>query len=202
MSNKKRGKFIVFEGLDGSGQSTQAERLVSFLNKKKIRAHITKEPTNNLIGGLIRGRLQGDWKSTPECLQLLFAADRAHHLEKKVIPYLEKGINVICDRYFFSAIAFGSLEIDDWNWLKEINKRFIVPDTVFYLKVSPEICIKRISENRLSFELFEEEAKLKAIEKSYNKLSKEYNFFEIINGEREIEKISEEINNKTISKFF
>ncbi len=198
---KKRGKFIVFEGLDGSGQSTQAEMLTSYLKKRKVKAHLTKEPTNNLIGGLIRGRLQGDWKSTPECLQLLFAADRAHHLDREVAPLLKKGVNVICDRYFFSSIAFGSLEIDDWEWLKSINKRFISPDIVFYLKVSPKTCIKRISENRFSFELFEKEKKLEVIEKSYKKIAKEYDFFQIIDGEKSISEVSEEINKQIISKF-
>ncbi len=199
---KEKGKFIVFEGLDGSGQSTQAERLVKYLKNKKIKVHLTKEPTNNLVGGLIRGQLQGDWKSTPECLQLLFAADRAHHLEREVASLLERGINVVCDRYFFSSIAFGSLEIDDWDWLKNINKRFPVPDMVLYLKVSPKICIKRISENRFSFELFEKEKKLEMIEKSYKRLSQEYGFFQIINGEKGIEEISDEINSKIINKFF
>jgi len=199
--NIKKGKFIVFEGLDGSGQSTQTDNLVSFFKKKKIKTHITKEPTNNLIGGLIRGQLQGDWKSSPECLQLLFAADRAHHLEKEVIPYLEKGITVVCDRYFFSSIAFGSLEVNDWNWLKGINKRFILPDIVFYLKTSPKICIKRISENRFSFELFEKEKKLEIIKKSYQRLVKEYDFFKVINGEKSIEEVSEEIKNITLSLF-
>ena len=61
-------------------------------------AHLTKEPTNNLIGGLIRGQLTHNWKSTPECLQLLFAADRAHHLDKEIIPLLEKGIPSLGDR--------------------------------------------------------------------------------------------------------
>ncbi len=192
----KRGRFIVFEGLDGSGQSTQAERLVEYLKKNRLKVHPTKEPTNNLIGGLIRGQLQGDWKSTPECLQLLFAADRAHHLQREIVPYLEKGISVVCDRYFFSSIAFGSLEIDDWQWLKEINKRFLLPDIVFYLKTSPKTCIKRISDSRFSFELFEKEKKLQTIKKSYDKLAKEYDFFEIIDGEKEIDRVEEEINSR------
>ncbi len=198
----KRGKFIVFEGLDGSGQSTQVERLSSALKKNKVKVHTTKEPTNNLIGGLIRGQLQGDWKSTPECLQLLFAADRAHHLEREIEPYLKKGVTVISDRYFFSSMAFGSLEIDDRQWLKDINKRFLLPDIIFYLKVSPKNCIKRIKEDRFSFELFEKEKKLEQIEKGYKKIAKEYKSFEIIDGERQIEEIAEEIKNKTLTKFF
>ncbi len=195
---QKRGKFIVFEGLDGSGQSTQAEILVKFLKRRKIKTHLTKEPTNNLIGGLIRGQLQGDWESTPECLQLLFSADRAHHIKKEVSPYLKKGINVVCDRYLFSTIAFGSLEIPDWNWLKEINKRFLLPDVVYYLKVSPRKCIKRITESRFSFELFEKEKKLKIIEESYMRLAKEYDVFQIIKGERSIKEVAEEIKKKTL----
>jgi dTMP kinase len=201
MTKNKKGRFIVFEGLDGSGQSTQAGKLVNFLREKGIKTHLTKEPTNNLIGGLIRGQLQGDWKSSQECLQLLFAADRAHHLEREVVPYLEKGVTVVSDRYFFSSIAFGSLEIDDWDWLKTINKRFIKPDIVFYLKTSPKTCIKRISENRFSFELFEKEKKLNIIEKTYNRILKEYDFFEAIDGEKSIEDIAHEIK-KSINKFF
>ncbi len=199
--NRKRGKFIVFEGLDGSGQSTQAEKLVNFLRKKRIKVHLTKEPTNSLIGGLIRGQLQGDWKSSQECLQLLFAADRAHHLEREVVPHLEKGITVVSDRYFFSSVAFGSLEIDDWNWLKVINKRFMMPDVVFYLKTSPKTCIKRISENRFSFELFEKEKKLEIIEKTYKWLLKEYDFFETIDGEKSIDDVANEIKREVLSIF-
>jgi len=88
--NKYKGKFIVIEGLDGSGSSTQVVRVANFLKERNKKIHITKEPTNNLIGGLIRGQLTGDWKSSSECLQLLFAADRAHHLEKELIPLLKK----------------------------------------------------------------------------------------------------------------
>lgn len=191
-----RGRFIVFEGLDGSGQSTQAEMLTRSLN-----AHLTKEPTNGLIGGLIRGSLQKDWNSTPECLQLLFAADRAHHLKKEITPLLNKGVDVVCDRYLFSTIAFGSLEIDDWQYLKEINKRFMLPDVVFYLKVSPKTCIQRIKEGRNSFELFEEEKKLEKIEKGYERLAKEYDIFKVIDGERSVKDVAEEINKIVKSVF-
>ncbi len=190
----KKGRFIVFEGLDGSGQSTQAEIL-----SRHLKGQLTKEPTNNLIGGLIRGQLQGDWKTEPECLQLLFTADRAHHLEKEILPLLNKGIDVVCDRYMFSTIAFGSLGIDDWQWLKDLNKRFLLPDIVFYLKVSPKSCIKRIKENRNSFELFEKEKKLEKIEKGYEALAKEYSIFKVIDGEREIKEIAEEVKSITLS---
>ncbi len=192
----EKGKFIVFEGLDGSGQSTQAERLTQFLSGMGKKTHLTKEPTNNLIGGLIRGQLKGEWKSSPECLQLLFTADRAHHLEKEVMPLIEKGIWVVCDRYFFSTIAFGSLEIDDTNWLREINRLFPLPDKTFFLRVSPKECIRRIEKSRFGLELFEKEKKLREIEKEYDKLMSDYEIFSEIDGERKIEEISRDIEKK------
>ena len=110
------GKFIVFEGIDGAGKTTQSELLFDFLRQKKQKAilehqgvHLTQEPTTNLIGGLIRSQLTHDWKSGPECLQLLFAADRMYHLAKEILPCLQKGMTVISDRYLYSSIAFGTV---------------------------------------------------------------------------------------------
>ncbi len=193
--NKFPGKFIVIEGLDGSGSSTQIFRVADFLKENGKKIHITKEPTNNLIGGLIRGQLSGDWKSSPECLQLLFAADRAHHLEKEIIPLLKKGITVISDRYFFSTVAFGSAEIKDRKWLININDRFIFPDLTILIKVSPEICIKRMRESRFRVELFEERKKLEKTWKGYEKLAKEFDNIKIVDGEKSIQEISYEILN-------
>lgn len=204
--NNYLGKFIVFEGLDGSGQSTQASKLVDFLNRpeQKLRlghagAHLTKEPTPNLIGGLIRSQLNGDWKSSQECLQLLFTADRAHHLEREIIPLLERGITVVCDRYFFSTVAFGSIGIKDSKWLLDLNKNFLMPDFIFLLKVSPKICISRIQGARYSTELFEKENLLTEIWKEYDKLSKGFKNTCVINGEKPVDKVFEDIK-KVIDK--
>ncbi|MBI2103114.1 dTMP kinase [Candidatus Woesearchaeota archaeon] len=188
----KRGQFIVFEGLDGSGSSTQCELLKNYLAIRGIKAVVTKEPTNNLIGGLIRGILTHDWSLNPRGLQLLFSADRAHHLEKEVVPALKSGTWVICDRYFFSTIAFGSLECD-YGWLKELNKYFLQPDLTVFLQVHPQECIKRIRKGRSRFELFEEEEKLKVVMQNYLKLSREYQNFNLINGNQPKEDISREI---------
>lgn len=193
--NPYPGKFIVFEGLDGAGQSTQSQLLRDFLMRKGYKVHLTKEPTSNLIGGLIKGQLTNEWKSSQECLQLLFAADRAHHLEKEIIPLLKKKIIVISDRYFFSTIAYGATEIKDWEWLLKINQRFLLPDIIFFLKVSPKVCIARI-QKRSPFEitLFEKERILEKVFKNYQKLAKEFPNVYIIPGERSIKEISKEIN--------
>jgi len=200
IKNNYPGKFIVFDGLDGSGQSTQAGKLVDFLSLPEQKAkfghtgvHITKEPTPSLIGGLIRSQLSHEWKSSNECLQLLFSADRAHHLEKEIIPLLERGIIIVCDRYFFSTIAYGSLDIKDRYWLLNLNKNFLYPDMIFLLKVSPKVCIERIEKNRFGISLFEKEEMLTRVWQNFEQLSKEFENVHIINGERPIDKIHQEI---------
>ena len=183
------GFFISFEGLDGSGCSTQAQLLERHFKLRKRSVLLTKEPTNNLIGGLIRGQLTHEWKSSMECLQLLFAADRAHHLEKEINPALKKNFVVISDRYKLSSIAFGSLEADQ-EWLKKINEKFRDPDLTILLKVSPETCIKRIK-SRPSFELFEESEKLAKIWKVYESFVSEN--VVLIDGEKPIEEVHDKI---------
>lgn len=189
----ERGKFIAFEGLDGSGQTTQANKLTDFIQAMNGRVHLTKEPTNNIIGGLVRGQLTHDWHSSPECLQLLFAADRAHHLDKEILPLLDQGISVITDRYFFSTIAFGSTEISDWDWLKEINKNFIEPDLTFIIKTSPEICLARINKNRFNLELFEKTETLKKVWAGYERVAKEFDRIIIIDGEKKPDEVFSQI---------
>ena len=205
--NPYPGKFIAFEGLDGSGQSTQANLLYNWLKQKhqkfvlgRPRVHLTKEPTNNIIGGLIRGQLTSDWKTKPECLQLLFSADRAHHLEKEIIPILKQGSSVITDRYAFSTIAYGASEIEDKNWLIEINKPFILPDLTFFVKVSPRVCLERIRKNRFHLELFEKEQSLTRVWQVYEELAHQFENIHIIDGQKPIEEVFEEVKQLIHSK--
>lgn len=206
--NEYPGKFIVFEGLDGSGQSTQVELFSKFLSSpaqkrllKHKGVHVTKEPTPGLIGGLIRAQLTHVWKSSPESLQLLFAADRLYHLEKEIIPLLKKGVTVICDRYFFSTVAFGNVDVQDRPWLLSINEKTLSPDLVILLKVSPKTCIERIRENRHSVELFEREKILEKVWETYSWLAKKFSYTRIVDGEKPIEHVSEAIQNILIKKF-
>jgi len=192
--NKYKGLLIDFEGLDGAGSSTQSLLLAALLKRQGLKVQVTKEPTNNLIGGLIRGQLTGEWKADPECLQLLFAADRAHHQKREIIPMLKRGNIVICDRYAFSSIAFGSLDISDPKWLENINEKFILPDITFVLKVPPKICLARLEKVRYSLELYEEVEKMEKIWRVYEQIAQQYPNIYIINGERKEEKILNEIS--------
>ena len=127
--NPYRGKFIVFEGIDGSGQSTQAGLLHKFLSKRGRLVVLTKEPTqDSRAGRKIRKILDKKEKTSSQRLQQLFADDRKEHLKKTVIPALKQGKTVISDRYFFSSLAFGTADGVDLNWLIRINKAFLVLD--------------------------------------------------------------------------
>jgi len=190
--NPYKGAFVVVEGLDGAGQSTQIEMLEKSLKDLGYPIAATKEPTNNVIGGLIRGQLTHDWTASMECLQLLFAADRAHHLDRFIIPALKAGNVVVSDRYFFSNIAFGSPEINR-EWLVNLNERFIYPDITFLLKVPAETCIKRMEANRFELELFEKKEKLARVWRTYEYLAKKYPRVKVIDGTQSITQISGEI---------
>jgi len=204
----EEGKFIVVEGLDGSGKSTQAERIFRYLNEPQNKlifgyrgVHLTREPTSNLIGGLIRSQLSHDWQSEQICLQLLFAADRAYHLEKEILPLLARGITVVCDRYFFSSFAYGARDAKTLKWLFEINKNFPMPDLTFYLDVSPATCIHRIEKERYAMTLFEKEKELVSTRMNYRKFARKFKNFFIIDGEKSVEEVWQQIVSVLNRKF-
>ncbi len=192
--------FIVFEGLDGSGSTTQARLLWERLEKNQRAAHLTKEPTDEgHIGKLIREVLQHKWEMSPEGLQLMFSADRAEHLKTMIEPALKNGEIVISDRYIFSTIAYGSLAVDDIDWLKGLNSHFRQADLTFLLKLDPEECLKRIAGRGSEFELFEKDEKLRKIWKQYAKLAKENDNVIVIDASKSIEEIHEQVWEKVSS---
>lgn len=193
LKNNHPGLFIAFEGIDGAGSSTQLELLTKTLRKEGFRVLATKEPTNNVIGGLIRGVLTDSVKLPPDSLQLLFSADRAHHLEREIIPVLAKGNMVLTDRYFFSTVAYGALDLDQ-NWLLDLNKNFLLPDFIFLLDIPAKVSLQRIKNSRFEVELFEKEEKLSKVAKNFLSLAKKFpkNTY-VLDGELSRENIAEQI---------
>ncbi len=187
-----RMPFIVFEGLDGSGLSTQAFELKKWLEKKEYEVYLTKEPTDGLIGSLIRGVLRKELKVDAKTFALLFAADRMLHINNTILPLLNDGVIVISDRYRLSSYAFQSLELD-LDWLKKINEKSITPDLTFIIDNPPLICVRRIQKQRFHIELYEEIEKLEKIRESYHKLAKEESNTFLIDGNRPIKAVSNEI---------
>jgi len=191
----KRMPFIVFEGLDGSGLSTQSFELKKWLEKKGYEVYLTKEPTDGLIGSLIRGVLRKELKVDAKTLALLFAADRMLHINNTILPLLNEGVIIISDRYRLSSYAFQSLEVDI-DWLKRINEKSITPDLTFIIDTPPLICVRRIQKQRFHIELYEEIEKLEKIQEFYHELAKgESNTF-LIDGNNPVKNVSAEIFKK------
>jgi len=192
--NKYPGKFIAIEGIDGSGSTTQSDMICRELKADKKSCFLTQEPTNYIIGNILRGYLSGEFKTDNQTyLQLLFAADRAAHLEHEIIPRLKKGINVLTDRYFLSSLAYGSLDIDDTDWLYQINNQFLLPDLTILIKVPIKVALKRIKDERTGIEMFEKEASLSKVWNAYETLSQKYPNIKIVDGEKDVYEIHKQI---------
>jgi len=192
--------FIVFEGIDGSGNSTQSTILAEFLRGRVYDVLLTKEPTNGAIGKVIRDVLQKRVRTSPLALQMLFVADRAYHLQTEIEPALEEGKVVISDRYMFSTTAFGGLDVD-MDFLKQINSKFRVPDITFILDVKPEIALQRIKRSRSGeLELFEELEKSKRVYANYMKLKDQFPNVHVIDGNRPVAEVAADVRKIVLSK--
>lgn len=189
---KKRGLFIVFEGLDGSGLSTQARLLAEWLEKNRSRSALTKEPTDGPAGAQIRMALEGRLKVDEETLALLFAADRMDHLASFIKPRLAEGVHVVCDRYYLSSLAYQSTQAPV-AWVRQLNSRALRPDIIIVLKVPPRICRQRMARSRFGLERYESEAQLAAVWRNYQRLipqlRKEGERVAIIDGTPPIEEV-------------
>lgn len=194
-ANTYLGKFIAFEGLDGSGKSIQAQLLKDLLTSEGYEVSLTKEPTeSSTVAGQIRKIVDGRESATPAELQILCANDRREHLYTTIIPTLKEGRFVITDRYFFSSLAYGATELDI-NWLCQLNEEFLVPDITFILEVRPEVCMKRIRSRGLKTTLFEDTTKLTKVWQVYNNLPQLFDNVHIISGEKSIDNVFEDIKN-------
>lgn len=139
-----RGKLIVFEGLDKSGKTTQSNKLVSYLNSIKKSSIILAFPQPlSPIGKIIRKTLANEISLDEKALYLLFAADRYTCIDT-IKNNLDKGINVILDRYFYSGIAYGMAKGLEFEWCNTIESKLLTPDIVIFLDINPESASKRI----------------------------------------------------------
>ncbi len=182
------GLFIVFEGIDGSGKSTQVERLAKRLKPGRRRVHTTFEPTEGPIGSLIRQMLKGTLASDQRTIATLFAADRTDHLvnsKNGIAAKVQNGAVVLCDRYYFSSYAYHAPHVD-MEWVIQtnaVNAGILRPDLTIFIDVDPEKCFNRIAASRKQFELYENVEMLKKVREFYFKA------FERLENEEHIEVI-------------
>lgn len=169
---QSRGKFIVFEGIDGAGKTTQIGLLEQYLKTKGIPAVTTAEPTDLPEGKLLRRALAGEFPTTPSELAALFTADRiAHNLdpEKGIRRMLEDGKTVLSDRYYYSTLAYqGALTDRDWAMSLNLSCPDILrPDLCIFLDLTPKESMERIARGRTTREIFETEEQLTRIRESF-----------------------------------
>lgn len=179
---KKKGNFIAFEGIDGSGKSTQIGLLTERLKKEGICCYTTMEPTNGPIGSLIRQIMTGRIKTDNKAIAGLFVADRLDHLLNEldgIVAKIEEGATVISDRYYFSSYAYHSVDMP-MEWVIKANEQssmILRPTVNIFIDVDPDAALERIARNRFRQELFEKRSRLVAVRENYKKA------FELLAGE-------------------
>lgn len=162
------GSFVVIEGLDGAGTTTQAARLVSRLRARGAEVLDTHEPTDGPIGRRIRACLRREEGAPARAsLPWLYAADRADHLARFVEPMLHEGGWVVSDRYLHSSLAYQSLDVP-LDYVAMLNERFRAPDLTIFLHAPVEVCLGRIGGRGEVREIFEERAALERISVQYD----------------------------------
>ena len=177
-----QGKFIVFEGLDGSGTSTQSQMLKEALQVGGNKVHLTCEPSNGPIGNMIRQAMQGriifskqDDKFDQQ-MAYLFAADRYDHLNNQIdgiIKLVDEGFYVISTRYFFSSFAYHVTDSESEQLVQRLNADFPNPDLLIYLDNPVESSVKRLN-SRTVLDRYEEENKLSIVAKNYQRILSDY----------------------------
>ena len=146
--------FIVFEGIDGSGTTTQIKKLAERFPKEKV--FVSAEPTKNETGLFLRRMLKGEFSVNEKTSSFLFAADRCEHLYGKngILEQIQNGKIALSDRYFFSSLAYQSVSCGK-NFPEHLNSLFPLPEILFYFKINPEISINRVTARGEKTEIYE-----------------------------------------------
>ncbi len=196
-----RGRFIVFEGIDGAGKTTQIDLLVRRLQAAGRRVQRTAEPTESVSGGLLRDALGGISRRTPTELAALFVLDRIFHNTNPVSGIevmLEQGIDVVCDRYYYSSLAYQGSETDE-QWVRDMNLNcpdIRRPDICIFLDLTPAQSMERIGKGRVTVEIYETEERLTRVREQFFRALdalKETDHICVVNAARSVEEIHEEI---------
>ncbi len=194
----ERGKFIVFEGLDGSGKSTQLKRLEQRLRAMGRRIWRTAEPTDGEIGRRIREALSGEKPCSTAELAALFLADRIAH-NAEIAAHLNAGDDVLCDRYFYSSMAYQG-PLTDPGWVADMNRNcpaIAKPDLCVFLDVDYRRCKARLDAGREMLEIYERDpAFMEATRSAFLEAFRRYaaeDRIAVVDADREKDAVTEDI---------
>lgn len=180
---KRRGKLIVFEGIDGAGTTTQVARTAEWLGRAGRLTHETREPSDGPIGVIIRqilgGRLVskqpggGPERVDPATVALLYAADRLDHIQNEIEPHLAAGRHVLCDRYVLSSLAYQTIDCDV-KFVRAINDKALTPDFTIFVRVRADVAMARIAATRPDRDIFETLPFQRKVAAAYDRLVSEW----------------------------
>jgi dTMP kinase len=178
----REAHFIVFEGLDGAGTTTQAAKLQALFTRRGTPSFLTNEPTSDPVGTFIRRLLTGQergpdgspYRPGEEVMGLLFAADRLAH-STLIEARRRAGEHVVCDRYVFSSMAYQTLDpAIRAGWVIDVNQGCAVPDVTLFLAAPVDVCLARVAARRGDATIYENRAHLETIARNYEKLMPQY----------------------------
>lgn len=163
----KEGILVAIEGIDGSGKTTVAKKLVEKLKELGYRAEYTYEPFSSPFSEALRKYIEEEGGAEAEIETLAMALDRLFHVKKVIEPLLKNGCIVITDRYIHSSLAYQGARGIDIEWIKTVNKYAIEPHLVIYLRVPLEIALERIKKKESRWKYFEDISRLKKVQEMY-----------------------------------
>lgn len=203
------GNLIAFEGIDGSGKSTQIQMLADKLKEKNIVPYTTMEPSSGPIGTMTRQILTGRMKADNRVIAGLFAADRLDHLLNEVngiAKMVEEGKTVLTDRYYFSSFAYHSVDVP-MDWVIDTNAQsmeILRPTVNIFIDIDADTAMERIMKNRFHQELFEKKSRLEKVRENYliafDRL-KDCEKVVIVDGTKKPEEIAQQIW-KEVKQYF
>lgn len=164
------GRFVVIEGIDGAGTTTQTTRLAAELTERGRTVVATREPSDGVVGELIRRILsrsvtiKGELNAQTLCL--LFAADRVDHLQRVILPALRLGAIVLSDRYLLSSLAYQGIDVPI-RWVAEVNRYAVTPDLTLFIEIDPLTASRRRAGRANPAELFEDDALQEQFARAY-----------------------------------
>ena len=195
------GRFLAFEGIDGSGKTTQLARLAARIRSMDLRCYETREPTDGPVGSLVHNIMTGRVKADSRVVAALFAADRLDHVlngTNGILELLNQGTHVLTDRYYFSSYAYHSVDMP-MDWVIALNSQcaqVLRPTATIFIDVSPEVSLERIAKNRFHTELYETRERLTATRQRYLEAFEKQKDAEniiVLNGDLDPDQLEEQV---------
>jgi len=195
-SGERRGWLFVFEGIDGSGKSTQMRRAAATLRARGLPVVELAEPTAGRFGRQIRMlSREGGRRVSPELELDLFIRDRMEDVEQNIRPALERGDIVLLDRYFYSTMAYQGARGLDPEDIRRRNESFAcLPDLVLYFRVGVDEAMQRIQRQRAAAaDLFERHDELVLVSEVYDDLARRLDFFHTIDASADEDSVARQV---------